>query len=227
MEIDPGKKAFYAELFVITQRKRSRGFNRESAKRKRDEIIAELIMSRKNLKRYFEILELDSGASLSEIKNAYIRLKRLYSTDSIVITPIADEFSKKRRLAVLQQIEEAYTKLNEELKDEHQKSIYFGKPAIASENVTEGDNVSFSGDVLRQIREKKGIHLYEVALDTKIRVEILENIEYERFDALPQEVYLKGHVSNYARYLLLDPRKVADDYISRYKAWMADAKEKV
>jgi hypothetical protein len=187
-------------------------------------------MSRNNLKRYFEILELDSNASLSEIKNAYIRLKRLYSTDSMVIIPIADEFSKKRRLAVLRQIEEAYTKLNEELKGEGQKSTNFGIPGIASENGTEGEDVesvSFSGDVLRQIREKKGIHLHEVALDTKIRVEILENIEHERFDALPQEVYLKGHVSNYARYLLLDPRKVADDYINRYKAWKADAKEKV
>lgn len=186
-------------------------------------------MSRKNLKRYFEILELDSGASLSEIKNAYIRLKRLYSTDSMVIIPIADEFSKKRRLAVLRQIEEAYTKMNEELKDEHQKSTNFGKHGIASENGLEGeevDSISFSGDVLRQIREKKGIQLYEVALDTKIRVEILENIEHERFDALPQEVYLKGHVINYARYLLLDSRKVADDYISRYKTWMADVKEK-
>lgn len=182
------------------------------------------------MKKYFEILELDSGASLSEIKNAYLRLKRLYSTDSMVITPIADEFSKKNRLAVLRQIEEAYTRLNEELKDEHQKSTSFGKPGTASENGSEGEEVDsllFSGDVLRQIREKRGIHLYEVALDTKIRVEILENIEHERFDALPQEVYLKGHVSNYARYLLLDPRKVADDYISRYKAWKADAKEKV
>jgi len=187
-------------------------------------------MSGKTLKRYFEILELDSGASLSEIKNAYLRLKRLYSTDSIVITPIADEFSKKRRLAVLHQIEEAYTKLNEELKDEHQKSTHFGNSGIASKNVSEGeeaDNPLFRGDVLRKIREKKGIHLYEIALDTKIRVEILENIEHERFDALPQEVYLKGHVSNYARYLLLDPRKVADDYISRYKTWMADVKKKV
>jgi len=186
-------------------------------------------MSRKNLKRYFETLELDSDASLSEIKNAYFRLKRLYSTDSMVITPIADEFSKKRRLGVLKQIEEAFTKLNEELKDEHHKSAHFGKPGTASENDSEGeevDSVSFSGDVLRQIREKRGIHLYEVALDTKIRVEILESIEHERFDALPQEVYLKGHVSNYARYLLLDPRKVADDYISRYKAWKDDAKEK-
>ncbi len=186
-------------------------------------------MSGETMKRYFEILELGSDASLSEIKNAYFRLKRLYSTDSIVITPIADEFSKKKRLAVLQQIEEAYTRLNEELKDGHQESINFGKSCIASENSAEGeegDSISFSGDVLRQIREKRGIHLYEVALDTKIRVEILENIEHERFDALPQEAYLKGHVSNYARYLLLDPRRVADDYISRYKAWKADVKDK-
>lgn len=187
-------------------------------------------MSRKNLKGYFEILELDSEASLAEIRNAYVRLKRLYSTDSMVITPIADEFSKKRRVKVLQQIEEAYAKLNEELKDEHQKSITSGKPGMASESGAEGEkleSVSFSGDVLRQIREKRGIQLYEVALDTKIRVEILENIEYERFNALPQEVYLRGHVSNYARYLLLDPRKVADDYMRRYKAWKVDAPQKV
>jgi curved DNA-binding protein CbpA len=45
-------------------------------------------MTRENLKRYFEILELDSDASFSEVKNAYFRLKRLYSTDSIVIAPI-------------------------------------------------------------------------------------------------------------------------------------------
>ena len=96
-------------------------------------------MTRKNLKRYFEILELDLNASFSEVKNAYFRLKRLYSTDSIVMAPIADEFSKKRRLEVLQQIEEAYAKLNEALKDEYQKSTYFGKSGIASENIAEGE----------------------------------------------------------------------------------------
>jgi curved DNA-binding protein CbpA len=187
-------------------------------------------MPRKNLKEYFEILELNPEASLAEIRNAYVRLKRLYSTDSMVITPIADEFSKKRRVKVLQQIEEAYARLNEELKDEHQKSTTSGKSGMASENGAEGEKlegVSFSGDVLRQIRKKRGIQLYEVALDTKIRVEILENIEYERFNTLPQEVYLRGHVSNYARYLLLDPRKVADDYMKRYRAWKVDTPQKV
>ena len=186
-------------------------------------------MSRKDLKRYFDILELKSNASLSEIKYAYIRLKKLYSTDSILITPIADEFSKKRRLEILQQIEEAYTKLDEILKDEHGKSTYLEKSA-ASDNALEAKEAGsrlFSGNVLRQIREEKGIHLYEVSLDTKIRTEILENIELEKFDALPPEIYLKGHVSNYARYLLLEPKKVADDYIKRYKSWKGEIKKKV
>lgn len=185
-------------------------------------------MSRKDLKKYFDILELKSNASLSEIKNAYFRLKKLYSTDSIVIAPIADEFSKKRRLEILQQIEEAYTKLDEMLKDEYGKSTYLEK-AIVTDNALKGkeaDSLSFSGNVLRQIREEKGIHLYEVSLDTKIRTEILENIELEKFDALPPEIYLKGHVSNYASFLLLDPKKVADDYIRRYKAWKGEIKKK-
>jgi cytoskeletal protein RodZ len=179
-------------------------------------------MFKKSLKGYFEVLELDSDASLTEIKNAYFRLKKLYSTDSVALTPVADEFSKKRRLEVLEKIEEAYKKLNEELKDEHQKSASFIKSSLTSNNGTEGkeaDSVSFSGGLLKQIREKRGIHLYEVALETKIRVKVLEDIENERFDALPQEVYLKAHVSNYARYLLLEPRKVVGDYISRYNAW--------
>lgn len=185
-------------------------------------------MSRKNLKRYFEILELSPDASLFEVKKAYHRLKKLYSTDSIVIAPIADEFSKKKRLKILQQIEEAFTKINELLKDECGKETYLEK-SIASDDAPggeEADRISFSGRVLRQIREKKGIHLYEVALDTKIRMEVLENIELEKFDTLPHEVYLRGHVINYASFLLLNPKKVADDYIKRYKAWKGEIKEK-
>lgn len=184
-------------------------------------------MSREDHKKYFEILELNPDASMLEIKNAYIRLKKLYSSDSIVISPIADEFSEKMRQEILHQIEEAYTKLKILLKNERSKSIYHEKPLVSGEGAQgkEMDSISYSGHVLRQIRKEKGIHLYEIALDTKIRIELLNNIELEKFDALPPEAYLKGHISNYASFLLLNPKKVADDYISRYKAWKMKIKE--
>lgn len=185
-------------------------------------------MSRKDHKRYFEILELNPDASMLEIKNAYLRLKKLYSSDSIVISPISEEFSEKMRQEILQQIEEAYTKLKVLLKSEYCKSIYNEKPLASGIDAhgKEADITSYGGYVLKQIRKKKGIHLYEVALETKIRIELLNNIELENFDGLPPEPYLKGHISNYASYLLLNPKKVADDYIKRYKVWKKEIKEK-
>lgn len=185
-------------------------------------------MSRKENKKYFEILELSADASTLEIKSSYLRLRKLYSTNSIVISPIADEFSEKSRREILRQIDEAYAKLMVMLKDEQRKSKYHHK-SLDSGSISKGEEkkeeLKFSGQVLRQIRKKMGIHLYEVTLDTKIRIELLNEIELEKFDSLPHEAYLRGHISNYAKYLSLDPEKVADDYMERYCAWKGREKE--
>ncbi len=184
-------------------------------------------MSDKELKKYFDILEISPDASVLEIRNAYMRLKKLYSSDSVVLSPIADEFSKQERQRILQQVEDAYEKLMESFKDrpgirsDHDRPVASGKEPSEEERERE----PYSGPKLRQLREKMGIQLFEVSLDTKIRMEILENIEREKFDSLPPEVYLKGHLINYANYLLLDSKKVADDYVSRFKAWKQDVKE--
>lgn len=178
-------------------------------------------MLRKEYKKYFDVLEISPDASLSQIKSAYLRLKRLYSAESVVMSPIADEFPYKKRQKILKQIEGAYTALTSLLYHGQHKSSYCGE-SLTSKGGSEDKkekSTPFSGPVLRQIRKERGIGLYEVALDTKIRVEILENIELERFEVLPQEVYLKGHISVYANYLLLDPKKTADDYIQKYREW--------
>jgi flagellar biosynthesis protein FlhG len=186
-------------------------------------------MSNKELKKYFETLEISPDATIQEIRNAYNRLKKLYSTDSVVISPIADEFSKKERKEILQQVEEAFKKLMESLKEPHSSS---SSPAgdLASDDGPSAETTeeeSYSGSVLKQIREKMGIQLFEVSLDTKIRMELLENLEHEKFDSLPQEVYLKGHLTNYANYLSLKPNKVTQDYIARFRAWKEGKKEKI
>ena len=185
-------------------------------------------MSNKELKKYFEILEISPDATILEIRNAYNRLKKLYSTDSVVISPIADEFSKKERKEILQQVEEAFKKLMESLKGRHSSSPSHTGNLVSNDDPSaeKTEEESYSGSVLKQIREKMGIQLFEVSLDTKIRMELLESIEDEKFDSLPQEVYLKGHLTNYASYLLLKPNKVTQGYIARYRAWKEGKKEK-
>lgn len=186
-------------------------------------------MIKKEQKKYFDILEISPEATLLEIRSAYFRLKKLYSTDSVVMSPIEDEFSKEERQRILEQIEEAYTKLMEQVKERQNRLAHHEKPFAAGHNPVEGEEASipYSGQVLEQIRKKLGIELFEVSLETKIRMELLESIEKERFDDLPPEVYLKGHIINYAKYLLLDSKKVAADYIAHYRAWKkANKKEK-
>lgn len=184
-------------------------------------------MSDKKLKKYFEILEISSDATVLEIRNAYNRLKNLYSTDSVVISPIADEFTKREREEILQQVEEAFSKLMENAKERQSSLPHSGGIATSEDDLTaeKKETKPYTGSSLKQIRERKGIQLFEVSLNTKIRMELLESIEDENFDSLPEEVYLKGHLINYASYLLLDPNKVIQDYMARYKAWKEGKEE--
>ena len=80
-------------------------------------------MSREEYHQYLEILELGPDASLAEIKKSYIHLKRLYSTESIVISPIAEEFPEEKRKEILEKIEESYRKLLLLLEKEDKKIL--------------------------------------------------------------------------------------------------------
>ena len=71
------------------------------------------------------------------------------------------------------------------------------------------------GADLRRIRESRGIALREVAASTKIGLRFLEYVEEDRFALLPPPVYLRGFLQEYARVLGLDPRRMAEAYMSR------------
>lgn len=89
-------------------------------------------MSREEYHKYLKILELNPNATLTEIKRSYTHLKRLYSADSIVISPIAEEFSEEKREEILIQIEEAYNSLLTLLEKEN-KNIQKKEKKIASD----------------------------------------------------------------------------------------------
>lgn len=68
------------------------------------------------------------------------------------------------------------------------------------------------GERLEEARKRKGISLREAAEATKIRSDFLGNIEQNAFDFDLPDIYKRGFIKNYARYLKLDPEKILTDY---------------
>jgi cytoskeletal protein RodZ len=68
------------------------------------------------------------------------------------------------------------------------------------------------GKQLCEARESQGISLAQAEEVTRIRRAFLQALEEERFDDLPADVYAKGFVRNYARYLGLDADALLADF---------------
>lgn len=75
-------------------------------------------------------------------------------------------------------------------------------------------NTEFNGEVLRQVREGRGLSLHQLAERTRISAKHLENVEADRYAALPATVYLRGFLMSLARELGLDPLKVSRSYLT-------------
>ena len=61
------------------------------------------------------------------------------------------------------------------------------------------------GELLRGMREAKQLTLTDVHQDTKMSVPVLRALEQDDFSAFESEIYLKGFLKNYAKYLGIDP----------------------
>lgn len=81
----------------------------------------------------------------------------------------------------------------------------------------------WTGEALRLAREARGITVQQVADRTKVTRYHIENIEGERFGALPAPVYLRGILLSIARELRLDGQRVARSYLERVAGSMPAA----
>lgn len=70
----------------------------------------------------------------------------------------------------------------------------------------------FSGSLLRQVREYRGVELQDVAEHTRISIAYLKAIENEDVAGLPARAYLKGYVGQYAAEIDLEPHRVVQGY---------------
>ena len=97
--------------------------------------------------------------------------------------------------------------------------------ADSDEGVREGNAIGlvldetteYSGELLRHIREARGVELHDIAERTKIHIGYLRAIEEENFAATPSPVYLRGFLKTVARDLKLDQEQVARTYMKRFE----------
>lgn len=191
-------------------------------------------MKRVEEQTYYEILEVAPDATSREIQQSYERAKETYQNDSVAVYSL---FSEKEMEKIQAVIEEAHRVLMDETSrrnydQTHLSSLNLKWPR--SEKIPETPEspmekktyLPFSeisvdlgegpyrGKMLKQIREKMGVDLKTISMETRISLKILELIEEEKVGQLPPQVYLKGFLKGYAQCLGLDPKKVIEDYLN-------------
>lgn len=73
------------------------------------------------------------------------------------------------------------------------------------------------GERLRNAREARGYSLAAMERLTKIRAEYLTALEEERFDLLPERIYVRGFLRTYALALGFNPLELLDRYDAAYE----------
>jgi len=66
----------------------------------------------------------------------------------------------------------------------------------------------FVGDSLKQARKSKKLEIEDVAQQLYVNPSIINHLEEENFDQIGAEVFITGHLKNYARFLGLSAEKM-------------------
>ncbi len=67
---------------------------------------------------------------------------------------------------------------------------------------TESQNI---GDYLRKVRLENKVELEEISKDTRISLTVLKDLEDSKLSNLPGQTYVRGFVTNYLKYLKIEP----------------------
>lgn len=87
--------------------------------------------------------------------------------------------------------------------------------AALEQITTVSDTRDGPGQRLRRIRQSKNLELSKVATELHLRVPVLQSLESDAFDRLPEPVFVRGYLRSYARYLGVDERPILECYQER------------
>jgi flagellar biosynthesis protein FlhG len=192
---------------------------------------------------HYDLLEVPPTASFEDIRRANRRIRDVYGAESIAVSGLYDPPSLE---AVHRRLDLAYTTLMDAAKRKEYDGELFpdGVPMPVSPPANDTaplprapvksedpatlaarppmpavtPRTEFTGPLLRQIREAVGVELREIAERSKIGMAYLQALEGEVFAKLPAPVYVRGFLAEYARALGLDPERVKQTYLERFRA---------
>jgi len=183
---------------------------------------------------HYAVLAVGRSSNDEEIRRAYKRQRELYTAGSLATSSLMDD----QELAAAQaRVEEAHDTLLDPVRrraydlstfpdtDEAPKDSVIPRPALAAEQLLLqselareiGPDTEFTGNLLRKVRESQGIEIAEISSRTKISKQHLHALEEETYEHLPAIVYVRGFVTELAKYLRLDPAQVQRTYLRRMR----------
>jgi len=191
----------------------------------------------------YDMLMTHPAAGDEELRKAYKRQREIFQAGSL---PLCSLMSEQALSVERGRIEEAHDTLLDPVKRraydvstfperQHTKSapdpernaaLDVERAMLREELAHEiGPNTSFTGSLLRKVRQSQGVELDAIARYTKISRVQLHAIEEEQFGDLPAFVYLRGFVQEIAKFLKLDPTQVARSYLRRYGQWRTESQQ--
>jgi curved DNA-binding protein CbpA len=186
---------------------------------------------------YYQLLDVKPSASIAEIQQAYQKLKSIYQLKHISAYSL---FSDEDLEKISRRLDDAFALLTNPnrrkeydatLTDSNGKSITKEKDSkvkkklafsmlddIKQEKVEQKQQpgLIYDGRYLKEMRQLKKVSLDEISKITKIRIPILIAIEGMDISLLPERIYLKNFLKEYAKCLKLSPSEVSGSYLHVY-----------
>jgi flagellar biosynthesis protein FlhG len=171
----------------------------------------------------YDVLGLRPGASRDQIERAYRFCLEMYGDGAMATYTLLEP-------ADLERVRACVHRAHDVLTDPERRRAY---DEVLGVSPTEAQVIPFpgvqvgagsdeeelpeilTGPDLRRIREARGVTLRQISNITKIGTRFLEYIEADRFNFLPEAIYLRGFLKEYARTVNLDPRRVSEAYMKR------------
>lgn len=174
---------------------------------------------------HHDVLEVDRGATDEEVRRATKRAREIYADGSLSCRGLLDA----EGLAALRaRVEEAHDVLLDPARRRpYELSVFPPEPEPHEEVADREDapppppapaitpDTEFTGALLREVRASQGVSLDAISKVTKIGVSYLEALESDDFPRLPAIVYVRGFVTELAKFLKLDPEHVSRSYVRR------------